>query len=91
MTPRLRIYLPMLPVDCHTGILLRLDFCHVGPIDGTIQKFTGNDNVGPSPGLKEHLTITLHAFSHYVAIFSRGNYLICDLQGFICLFLVIAC
>jgi len=52
-----------------------------GPIDGFIEKFTGSDNVGPSPGLKEHLTITLHAFTHYVAVFSRGNLLICDLQG----------
>ena len=62
-----------------------------GPIDGTIEKFTGNDNVGPSPGLKEHLTITLHAFTHYVAVFSRGNFLLCDLQGFVCHFLVIGC
>ena len=52
-----------------------------GPIDGSIEKFTGNDNVGPSPGLKEHLTTTLHAFTHYVAVFSRENLLLCDLQG----------
>jgi hypothetical protein len=84
-----------LPADPPCGLLYwdfiatRLLPC--GPIDGTIEKFTGNDNVGPSPGLKEHLTITLHAFTHYVTVFSRGNFLLCDLQGIVCHFLVIAC
>ncbi|KAM6501725.1 hypothetical protein JOM56_001702, partial [Amanita muscaria] len=52
-----------------------------GPIDASIEKFTGNDDVGPAPGPKEHVTIALHAFTHYVAIWSRGNFLLCDLQG----------
>ena len=52
-----------------------------GPVNGSIEKFTGNDSVGPSPGGKEHLTITLHAYTHYVFVFSRGNLLLCDLQG----------
>jgi hypothetical protein len=52
-----------------------------GPIDAPIEKFTGNDDVGPAPGPKEHLTVALHAFTHYVVVWSRGNFLLCDLQG----------
>jgi len=59
-----------------------------GPIDGSVEKFTGNDDVGPSPGPKEHLTVALHAFTHYVAVWSRGNYLLCDLQGWFITFSV---
>jgi len=57
-----------------------------GPIDGPIEKFTGNDDVGPGPGPKEHLTVALHAFTHYVAVWSRGNFLLCDLQGLFIIF-----
>jgi hypothetical protein len=54
-----------------------------GPIDAPIEKFTGNDDVGPAPGPKEHLTVALHAFTHYTAVFSRGNLILCDLQGWL--------
>jgi len=52
-----------------------------GPVDAPIEKFTGNDDVGPAPGTKECLTVALHAFTHYVAVWSHGNFLLCDLQG----------
>ena len=52
-----------------------------GPVDAPIEKFTGNDDVGPAPGPKEDMTVTLHAFTHYVWILSRGNLILCDLQG----------
>ena len=52
-----------------------------GPVDAPIKKFTGNDDVGPAPGPKETMTITLHAFTHYIGIFSHGNLILCDLQG----------
>lgn len=52
-----------------------------GLIDAPIEKFTGNDDVGPPPGHKEDLTVALHAFTHYIVIFSRANLLLCDLQG----------
>ena len=52
-----------------------------GVIDAPIEKFTGNDDVGPPPGHKEELTVALHAFTHFIVIFSRGNLLLCDLQG----------
>ena len=54
-----------------------------GPIDAPIEKFTGNDNVGPVPGPKEHMTVALHAFTHYTVVFSCGNLLLCDLQGWL--------
>lgn len=53
-----------------------------GQIDAPIEKFTKNDDdVSPSPHLKEHLTVSLHAFSHYVFVWSHSNLLFCDLQG----------
>ena len=52
-----------------------------GPVDGQIEKFTGSDDAGNPPGPGEDLTTALHAFTHYVAVFSRGNLLLCDLQG----------
>ena len=52
-----------------------------GPVDAPIEKFTRNDDVGPAPGLKEDMTVTLHAFTHYVGILSCGNLILCDLQG----------
>ncbi|KAF8811671.1 hypothetical protein BYT27DRAFT_7088937 [Phlegmacium glaucopus] len=58
-----------------------------GPIDAPIEKFTGNNDVGPAPGHKEHLMVALHAFTHYVAIWSRGKFLLCmyDKTGTMCL------
>lgn len=52
-----------------------------GQIDAPVQKFTGNNDEGGPPTAGEYLTVTLHAFTHYVAVFSRGNLLLCDLQG----------
>jgi hypothetical protein len=52
-----------------------------GPVDGKIEKFTGSDDAGNPPGPGEHMTTALHAFTHYVAVFSRENLLLCDLQG----------
>lgn len=52
-----------------------------GLIDTPIKKFTGNHDEGGAPGRGDYLTTVLHAFAHYVGIFSRGNLLLCDLQG----------
>lgn len=52
-----------------------------GPVDGVIEKFTGSDDAGNPPGPGEDLTTALHAFTHYVIVFSCGNLLLCDLQG----------
>lgn len=52
-----------------------------GPIDQPVQKFTGNDDCGPAPREGDSLTAAIHAFTHYVAVFSRGNLVLCDLQG----------
>ena len=51
------------------------------PVDGQIEKFTGSDDTGDPPSPGEDLMTVLHAFTHYFAIFSCGNLLICDLQG----------
>lgn len=48
-------------------------------IDKPIEKFTGNDDVGSAP--KDDMTEVLHAFSHYVMVYSCENLALCDLQG----------
>jgi hypothetical protein len=51
-------------------------------IDAPIQKFTGNHDEGGAPGAGDYLTVTLHAFTHYVAVFPGGifYFVICKVQ-----------
>ncbi|KAJ7501651.1 hypothetical protein B0H11DRAFT_2371922 [Mycena galericulata] len=50
-----------------------------GPVDQPIQKFTGNADCGPAP--TDALTMALHSFSHFVAIYTNNDAILCDLQG----------
>ncbi|KAJ7021739.1 hypothetical protein C8F04DRAFT_1313352 [Mycena alexandri] len=54
-------------------------FLPCGVVDTPIQKFTGNADCGAEP--TDHLTATVHAFSHYVPIFTDNELVLCDLQG----------
>ena len=49
-----------------------------GELDGTIKKFTGNDEFGDT---HDHLTKAIHAFSHFTAVYTQKNIILCDLQG----------
>lgn len=62
-------------------IAMRLLPCST--IDAPIEKFTGNDNAGnpPTKSPGDEMTMALHAFTHYVIVISRGNLVLCDLQG----------
>ncbi|KAJ7780003.1 hypothetical protein B0H16DRAFT_1830580 [Mycena metata] len=55
----------------------RLLLC--GIVDTPIQKSTGNADCGAGP--TDHLTAAIHAFSHYVPIFTDNELVLCDLQG----------
>ncbi|KAJ7891731.1 hypothetical protein B0H13DRAFT_2276905 [Mycena leptocephala] len=50
-----------------------------GPAHKPIQKFTGNDDCGPAP--TDDLTMALHAFSHFTAVYTNNDAILCDLQG----------
>ncbi|KAJ7783957.1 hypothetical protein DFH07DRAFT_948945 [Mycena maculata] len=50
-----------------------------GPADLAIQKFTGNQDCGADP--TDSMTMAIHAFSHYVPIYTDNNLVLCDLQG----------
>ncbi|KAG6872428.1 hypothetical protein C0995_009825 [Termitomyces sp. Mi166 len=47
-------------------------------VDGQIQKFTGNDDIGNAT---DSMTMAIHAFSHFLLRYSLENLLFCDLQG----------
>jgi hypothetical protein len=47
-------------------------------VDGGIKKFTGNDEFGDA---NDHLTKAIHAFSHFTAVYTHENLVLCDLQG----------
>ncbi|KAF8805628.1 hypothetical protein BYT27DRAFT_7258067 [Phlegmacium glaucopus] len=49
-----------------------------GELDGKIKKFTGNDEFGDAD---DHLTKAIHAFSHFTAVYTQKNIILCDLQG----------
>jgi hypothetical protein len=50
-------------------------------IDGPTIKFTGNDDCGNPPAKNEILCMAIHAFSHFVPVYSHNQFLLCDLQG----------
>ncbi|KAH7907579.1 kinase-like domain-containing protein, partial [Hygrophoropsis aurantiaca] len=49
-----------------------------GKVDGELRKFTGNDDIGP---LDDDLTRAIHAFAHFMLIYTSGYLLLADLQG----------
>ncbi|KAF8694630.1 hypothetical protein AX14_001999 [Amanita brunnescens Koide BX004] len=49
-----------------------------GPADSQVQKFTGNDEVGPAT---DDITKAIHAFAHFSLIYSYEHLVFCDLQG----------
>ncbi len=49
-----------------------------GPADGAVQKFTGNDEPGPAG---DDMTKAVHAFAHFVMLYSHEHVVFCDLQG----------
>ena len=49
-----------------------------GELDGKIQKFTGNADLGPA---SDAMTKAIHAFAHFSLLYSHGFLLFCDLQG----------
>ncbi|KAJ6622521.1 hypothetical protein B0H10DRAFT_1787910, partial [Mycena sp. CBHHK59/15] len=54
-------------------------FLPCGPVDVPVQKFTGNIDCGDPP--KDDLTMAIHAFSHYIIVFTDKSFVLCDLQG----------
>jgi hypothetical protein len=52
-----------------------------GPADGDMQKFTGNEDNSPAPDAQDELTMAIHAFGHFSSVYSKGDLLLCDLQG----------
>jgi hypothetical protein len=50
-----------------------------GPVDQPIQKFTGNNDCGAAP--TDPITLVLHAFSHFIAVYTGNDAILCDLQG----------
>ena len=49
-----------------------------GRIDPKIEKFTGNGDIGLA---SDHMTKAIHAFTHFSAVYTQNNLLICNLQG----------
>ncbi|KAH9921376.1 hypothetical protein B0H21DRAFT_843644 [Amylocystis lapponica] len=49
-----------------------------GPHDAPVRKFTGNETLNPP---KDNLEEAVHAFSHFVWLWSRNDIFMCDLQG----------
>ena len=49
-----------------------------GKVDGGIQKFTGNDEIGEA---SDDITKAIHAFAHFSLLYSQQHILFCDLQG----------
>lgn len=45
-------------------------------MDGEIHKFTGNDEFGDN---NDHLTKAIHTFSHFMAVYTHENLVLCDL------------
>ncbi|KAF8808517.1 hypothetical protein BYT27DRAFT_7222879 [Phlegmacium glaucopus] len=45
-----------------------------GELDGKIKKFTGNDEFGEAD---DHLTKAIHAFSHFTAVYTQQNIILC--------------
>ncbi|CAK5265858.1 unnamed protein product [Mycena citricolor] len=52
-----------------------------GSIDKPLRKFTGNENCGAAPHRNDLLTASLHAFTHWMALYTNEDALICDIQG----------
>jgi hypothetical protein len=52
-------------------------------VDGPIQKFTGNNDCGNTPAKSDTLTMAIHAFAHFVVVYSANHLVLCDLQGFL--------
>ncbi|EDR15925.1 uncharacterized protein LACBIDRAFT_301407 [Laccaria bicolor S238N-H82] len=46
--------------------------------DGSIKKFTRNDEIGNA---MDDLTKAIHAFAHFLLIYSHSHLLFCDLRG----------
>lgn len=49
-----------------------------GEADGGIEKFTGNDEIGPVDNI---MTMAIHAFAHFTMVFTKEYMVFCDLQG----------
>ncbi|PPQ82660.1 hypothetical protein CVT25_007550 [Psilocybe cyanescens] len=47
-------------------------------LDEKIRKFTGNDDMGDA---NDHITKAVHAFTHFTALYTHKNIILCDLQG----------
>ncbi|KAJ7070272.1 hypothetical protein B0H15DRAFT_793713, partial [Mycena belliarum] len=70
----------------HTHFLAT-PFLPCGKAHAPVKKFTGNADCGGPP--EDLLTAAIHAFSHYVSIYSGNNLVLCDLQGIISLPLIV--
>ena len=57
-------------------IAMRLLPC--GEIDGPLHKFTGSSEIGKAT---DDLTKVIHAFAHFMLIYTSGSLLLSDLQG----------
>ena len=49
-----------------------------GEIDGPLRKFTGSSEIGKAT---DDLTNAIHAFAHFMLIYTSGSLLLSDLQG----------
>ncbi|KAH7909727.1 hypothetical protein BJ138DRAFT_1127442 [Hygrophoropsis aurantiaca] len=49
-----------------------------GKVDGKLRRFTGNDEIGK---IVDHLDQAVHAFAHFIVVYSGRYIVMCDLQG----------
>jgi hypothetical protein len=68
-------YLPLAHLDFIASPLLPCS-----QLDGPLLKFTGHDDCG-TPTKNDHLMMAIHAFAHFVVIYSEKKIMLCDLQG----------
>jgi hypothetical protein len=49
-----------------------------GKFDVPFKKFTGNDSIGDA---EDDMTTAIHAFAHFLVLYSSQELVFCDLQG----------
>jgi len=69
------------PVGLHYKHFLATPLLPCGPADAPMAKFTGNENEGSPPKPGNHMEMTLHAFSHFMILYTDKTFMLCDLQG----------
>lgn len=73
----------VLPEDMSPAVLpyrhfLATKLLPCGEMDGQVVKFTGNGDIGEA---HDDITKAIHAFVHFVLVYTRRTVLLCDVQG----------